>query len=593
MKLRFLLLVAPSLIVPSSFLTLNHFIQPILFNNKIETYFTNNTINIEANLSDKNTLADELFDSEIIAYAKPYYNNPNELPGYDENNFKVIIMETNNLLGTVLFKAFPEKYLLDGKEMINSLSNPDYFQIMQISGLQKVIPTNFLSNINLDVVNILNEGDKMFPENLTTKQLKNILFKDNKIKLLLTPTTSEVINLPPNFSSYNIIIEETSIINDNKEGTKKFSIKINNYFNEKGAWIEPNNESSNLIESGEITLTNFGKDLLGNGQIINSDSNTIFNISEMINVDNFSYENNDFNKMLPSEVNEKSINDILKNNLKISTAFNNNSYNYKISNYDNFEGNLKVELWVEKYIEKGIIINSKKIINTTLIGFGRDLYGEGSITLSTRNTKFVSGKEILLKNFDKTLPSDVKIEDLKQALSSKEIIVDSLDDYEINIINKNDSSGTIEIEIFVNRYVEKGKLINEKLSQSIKLIGFNAYSTQNKINTIIYASVGTVAGILIISIVAFIVYKKRNKKILQTYDKNLQQNIHNIDMLSNNSKQLENKQKTLFDKTYEEYYDANKINFEMDDIFNDITVEMDDDQEDTIDRLMNEMDDDF
>lgn len=538
-------------------------------------------------------------------------------------------------------KAFPSWYkILDANNKYvivnNDSTNPSFVEMFEIRGFKKVEPTAFIDNLTIPVKEFKLNFSKYLPSNLNFLDLlSSITNQDCKrvIKMFLHSAGSDILNLYKNFNSNDVVLDTSfPVENNNKDGTKKIKLKIiGNYFDQNYNVVSKTSQLDTAISSGIITLTGFASDLLGNGKPITDTTNTTITLAESIPIDN---KNILASQFFNTKANMQEVRDFIDKRINILNGFDYGNYNIDAVKEDDFTGEIRIDISLDKYIKNGKVVNEKLKKHTILSGFGQDLLGNNKVTGSNVNTTFVCGTNISLDSVYKLLPSEYSAESLIKELNKIEILNNAIkgqnQNFSVQILNKNDEKGLLEIKMYVNSYILNGKIVNQKLIQNATIVGFKAFAYSNKINDIIiYSVVGSLAALLLLGGAGFYFARKYHSKNMLAYENYLIDN--NIARPANlksylpykkpwfkiRSKNAEVLKKSLTlpnkiednnkiipkidsnNKTYEEYYtpenkEAIQEKKDMDDIFLNLTMDFGKEEkfEDTIDRLMNEIDED-
>ncbi|MGL4183805.1 MAG: hypothetical protein ACRCRP_01585 [Metamycoplasmataceae bacterium] len=559
--------------------------------------FVPETLRISCNPEDAQTIASNIYEYQLEDYSRNLYENDKEAPGYGKNNIRIKIVSINNLEGTITYKAFPEKYLENGVLTNNDLNNPTYFQLFQLFGLKKVIPTKFKTNTNINVIDLNPSLNNQLPSKIRINQMRAEIAK--KINLFLE-NNNEALSIPSNLSLNNIIIDPASIVDNNLTGEKQLVFKLDKYFDASGNEID----GTSSIQSQIITFSNFGRDLLGNGQVVTDKTNTIFKINDLTDV--FGKEN--FSTQLASSFlnNELELKRIITQygGFEISSAFNFDSFTFVSKKADNFLGKIEITLQIPKYIENGKVIERPINITSIISGFGQALLKPDQVTGNDISTIIVAKGNYDL-NLNNVIASNSTIEEIKAGLSKKQIVVNGLKDNDFDIIleDRDDSLGIVNALVVVKQYIKDGRYIDVKDNESlwlkspIKIIGFALLNSKNLDQIYLWSFISATIALVIISAGIITYLMIRNKKklvqygIIENKTKKVPRNIEN-------KKQNEAKLLT-HTTTYEEYYIPsideelvkNDIKFDIDEIISNTTIDFNSNQEDTIDRMLNEIDD--
>ncbi|MGL5519889.1 MAG: hypothetical protein ACRDBR_00450 [Metamycoplasmataceae bacterium] len=566
--------------------------------NFISPKFVAETLQITCSPEDAQTIASNIFEYQLEDYSRELYQNDKEAPGYGKNNIRIKIDLVDNLEGTITYKAFPEKYLENGVLTNNDLNNPTYFQPFQLIGLKKVIPTKFKRNVNINVLDLNPALNNQLPSKIRINQIRAEIAKN--INLFLE-NNNESLNVPPNLNANNIIIDSTSIADDDLKGEKKLTFNLNKYFDISGNEVD----GTSSIQSQIITFNNFGKDLLGNGQVVTDKTNTIFKINPEIDL--FTQEN--FSTQLASSLlnNEVELKRIIEQygGFQIESAFNFDSFTFVTKMADNFLGTIELALQIPKYIENGKVIERPINITSHISGFGQALLSPDQVTGKDITTSIVAKGNYDL-NLNNVIASNSTIEQIKQELSKKQIVVNSLkeNDFDLILEDRDDNQGIVNVLIVVKQYIKDGRYVDAKdneelwLKSPITIIGFALLDSKNLDQIYLWSFISATIALVAISagIITYIII--RNKKKLVQYgiiENKSKKPPKNIEHKKPNEAKL-----LTHTTTYEEYYVPslddklmrNERKFDIDEIISNTTIDFNSNQEDTIDRMLNEIDDD-
>ncbi|MGL5357591.1 MAG: hypothetical protein ACRC9U_00820 [Metamycoplasmataceae bacterium] len=602
-RIRTLISISPLIVTPIILLS---FSIPKIVKNEININhdlnlaspkFVTETIKITCSPEDAQNIASNIYEYQLEDYSRDLYENDKEAPGYGKNNIRIKVISVDNLEGTITYKAFPEKYLENGTLTNNDLDNPTYFQSFQLEGLKKVMTTQFKRNVNINVLDLNPVLNNQLPSKIRINQMRVEIAKN--INLFLE-TNSDFLNIPPNLSVNNIIIDPTSIIDDNLKGEKKLTFKLDKYFDISGNEVD----GTSSIQSQPITFNNFGKDLLGNGQVVTDKTSTIFKINPETDI--FGKEN--FSTQLASSFanNEVELTRIIQQygGFQISSAFNFDSFTFVTKMADNFLGTIEISLQIPKYIENGKVIDRPINITTHISGFGQALLNPDQVTGNDISTSIVAKGNYDL-NLNNIIASNATIEQIKEALSKKQIVVNSLkaNDFDLILEDRDDNQGSANVLIVVKQYIKDGRYVDAKdnealwLTSPIKIIGFALLDSKNWEEIYLWSFISATIALVIISAGIITYLMIRNKKKLVQYgiiENKQKRTPRNIEHKKQNEAKL-----LTHTTTYEEYYVPsideklvkNERKFDIDEIISNTTIDFNSNQEDTIDRMLNEIDD--
>ncbi|MGL5521903.1 MAG: hypothetical protein ACRDAW_01370 [Metamycoplasmataceae bacterium] len=603
-RIRTLISVSPLVVTPIVFLS---FSLPKIVKNEtiinhelnfVSPKFVAETLQISCSPEDAQTIASNILEYQLEDYSRDLYQNDKEAPGYGKNNIRIKIVLVDNLEGTITYKAFPEKYLENGVLTNNDLNNPTYFQSFQLIGLKKVIPTQFKRNVNINVLNLNPSLNNQLPSRVRISQIRTEIAKN--INLFLEGN-NESLNVPTNLSANNIIIDPTSIMDDDLTGEKKLTFQLNKYFDISGNEVD----GLSSIQSQIITFNNFGKDLLGNGQVVTDKTNTIFKINPETDV----FAKETFSTQLASSFvnNEPELKRIIElySGFQIASAFNFDSFTFVTKMADNFLGTIDLLLQIPRYIENGKVIDRPINITTHISGFGQALLSPDQVTGKDITTSIVAKGNYDL-NLNNVIASNSTVEQIKEGLSKKQIVVNSLkaNDFDLILEDRDDNQGSVNVLVVVKQYIKDGRYVDAKnnealwLKSPITIIGFALLDSYNLDQIYLWSFISTTIALVIISAGIITYLMIRNKKKLVQYgiieNKSKKIPTRNIEQKNPNEAKL-----LTHTTTYEEYYVPsiddklmkNERKFDIDEIISNTTIDFNSNQEDTIDRMLNEIDD--
>lgn len=614
-KIRLLmvpLVITPILLSSISLVNKNHIneISNKNLNNK-------NVISIVADNEYTSDLASIISTYKLKKIVEPYYENPNPYPGDNPRNFDIVndSMIRSNALGKISqIKVFPKKYMENGVVVDNDTSNPTVYQMMEISGFQKVITTEFISSeIVINAKEIDTYFNNFLPSDIDDKTILNVFYDilsdpNNTLKNeILTPPSNNQINLYSSFALNNLEIDSSfPTENEDVDGVKKIKLKINGNFFDQNKELVLKDEGK-FIVSGIIKIENFGQDLLGNGTAINEDTSTIFEINHGENI--VLNESTSLPSQFLSLPENQNLKPLIDPYMKLGFSFNNGEYSIDETLSNDFDGSVDITVSIPKYIKNGEVINTPWIQEFKIVGFGQDLLNNGNVTDTNINTSFVSGNNIGIDGMDNTLPSEYQSEDLLNALQNgtKEILSNAPHNdnknFQMAIQNRDDETGIIEVALFIDQYIKNGKLINGRLEQKTTITGFKTFVVDGKLtNIILISTLSSIAGLILVAGGIYFLLKKQYSHKEEQYQNLLLENNISLPKIENKKarKMITHKKIATISlplKSKENYNEQNN-NYEdleakqhVDNIKKNITSETN--YEDTIDRLMNEMEDDF
>lgn len=291
--------------------------------------------------------------------------------------------------------------------------------------------------------------ETLYPFEVTTDDMISLLF-----------STDSISNIPNDFTSSNIIIDNSSKTINNINGSFKINIKLNKYYND-------NSELIDKIGDGKIV------EFKGFAKVVPTSINSIINIQD----DDYLKNN------LASDFNEGFFLSYIRDNWKLKNIIvgvppgfdTNNIINFKfLSPPDNKTGQIFGSVTINNFFNK----NGNHQNNTGVLLEGEILF-QGFKTISQTHAK----QEIIF-NFDNTLAEEcdeVKIREeiyLNKDLIYTNLPKISIDDLLVSINNYDNKLGTLSVNLKLRKYYDQFSNLVETtdpdkfLTSGLLILGF-------------------------------------------------------------------------------------------------------------------------
>lgn len=441
----------------------------IKVNLKINKYYSNNGTLVNKNIyfrdlvingfnpiPNTEAITDVTLTSEIYSQILPQHIDSNDLLSIINNNkdffyrsipdnFEIIsitINSFNNLNGSLKATIVFKNYYTGEDSHIDS--SPFSYEV-NVRGFMSINPTSIVKALDVSSNDIY-----------SSQLVENVLSSDNSIKDFLLTYEDEIFqNLPYDFSYNNIKINE--IVQNNLEGSAVLKLEINYYYknNNNGQVIKTNFGSRDVLKS-EIKVTGFKKSL------------------PTKILDEFIIPNNLYDNLLPSEVTEEQLKNIIwvyRNsiieNLPYSFSSNDIYFDFSYVYANNLLGTISVNIELYKYYDNitGMLIEHdagkiNPLTKNVIIGGFKVIGGKTSIpsTIDANN---------LFPNNNIPKPSDLNINQIMQLLLTSNSIINIPKDFSIDNMRINQSSmiidninGVLSFIVEINNFYDKNGVWN-------------------------------------------------------------------------------------------------------------------------------------